>query len=265
MEGAGRMSVNASSPPTDGSVLSVQGLRLSRGTREILRGVDVPVARGEIVALMGLSGSGKTTILRCVAGLESFDAGEIDVAGTTLRARTDPRQTRRALHQKVGMVFQFHFLFEHLSAIDNVCLAPVHVQGASRAQAEARATSLLDHLGVGHRATALPRELSGGEAQRVAIARALAVNPPLLLLDEPTASLDPARCQELGTTLTQLAGEGRTLVMTSHDDEFVEAFATRLVVLAGGCVVEEGVPATVLRNPSHDATRALLQVGAQKP
>jgi ABC-type polar amino acid transport system ATPase subunit len=246
-------------------VLDVRGLCLSRGARQILGGVDVPVAPGEIVALMGLSGSGKTTILRCVAGLESFDGGEIDVAGTTLRAKIDPRQTRRALHQKVGMVFQFHFLFEHLSAVDNVCLAPVHVQGVTRTQAVSRATSLLDHLGVGHRAGALPRELSGGEAQRVAIARALAVDPPLLLLDEPTASLDPARCQELGTTLTQLASDGRTLVMTSHDDEFVEAFATRLVVLAGGRVVEQGVPHNVLRNPSHDATRALLQVGAKKP
>jgi polar amino acid transport system ATP-binding protein len=249
---------------SSGCVLEVRQLHLARGAREILRGVDVPVARGEIVALMGLSGSGKTTILRCVAGLESFDAGEIDVAGTTLRAKVDPGRTRRALHQKVGMVFQFHFLFEHLTALDNVCLAPVHVQRADRAQAAARATALLDHLGVGHRAGAFPRELSGGEAQRVAIARALAVDPPLLLLDEPTASLDPARCQELGTTLTQLAGEGRTLVMTSHDDEFVEAFASRLVVLAGGRVVEEGPPSQVLRNPSHDATRALLQVGAKK-
>src|SRR5262245_66578656 len=246
------------------AVLHVRELCLSRGSREILRGVDVPVTRGEVVALMGLSGSGKTTILRCVAGLETFDAGEIDVAGTRLIARTDPKSTRRSLHQKVGMVFQFHFLFEHLSALENVCLAPVHVQRLARPRAEERARSLLDHLGVGHRANALPRALSGGEAQRVAIARALAVDPPLLLMDEPTASLDPARCQELGTTLSQLASEGRTLVMTSHDDEFVEAFATRLVVLAGGKVVEEGPPASVLRNPAHEATRALLQVGAKK-
>ena len=245
-------------------VLDVRGLCLSRGTRQILGGVDVPVAAGEIVALMGLSGSGKTTILRCVAGLESFDHGEIDVAGTTLRAKVDPQQTRRALHQKVGMVFQFHFLFEHLSAVDNVCLAPVHAFGITVPEARRRGLALLAGFGVEHRAAALPRQLSGGEAQRVAIARALAVDPPLLLLDEPTASLDPARCQELGTTLTQLASDGRTLVMTSHDDEFVEAFATRLVVLAGGRVVEEGVPSDVLRHPRHDATRALLQVGAKK-
>ena len=240
--------------------LDVRGLQLARGTRQILRGVDIDVRRGEVVALMGLSGSGKTTILRSIAGLERFDGGEIRVDTVTLQPRVDPRQTRRALHQKVGMVFQFHFLFEHLSALDNVCLAPVHVQRAARAQVETRARSLLEHLGVGHRAVAVPRELSGGEAQRVAIARALAVDPPLLLMDEPTASLDPARCAELGATLRQLSTEGRTLVMTSHDDEFVEEFATRVVVLADGSVVESGDPKTVLSNPQHAATRALLQV-----
>ena len=242
------------------TVLSVRELQLSRGTRAILQGVSVSVSRGEIVALMGLSGSGKTTILRSVAGLEPFDAGEIDVDTVTLRRHMSPRLARRALHQRVGMVFQFHFLFDHLSALDNVCLAPLHVQRVARGTAVTRARELLDHLGVGHRAGAFPRELSGGEAQRVAIARALAVNPPLLLLDEPTASLDPARCAELGRTLQRLASDGRTLVMTSHDDEFVEQFATRLVVLAGGVVVEAGVPGEVLRNPQHPETRRLLQV-----
>ncbi|HXG89254.1 MAG TPA: ATP-binding cassette domain-containing protein [Vicinamibacterales bacterium] len=239
-------------------LLQVRGLQLARGARTILAGVDLAVSRGEIVALMGLSGSGKTTILRSIAALERFDAGEIAVDDVTLRAKTDPRASRRALHQKVGMVFQFHYLFEHLSALDNVCLAPVHVQQQTRAAAEARAQSLLAHLGVGHRSTAFPRELSGGEAQRVAIARALAVDPPLLLLDEPTASLDPARCQELGETLRTLAAEGRTLTMTSHDDEFVAAYATRVVILAEGRVVEAGKPTDVLRNPQHAATRALL-------
>jgi ABC-type polar amino acid transport system ATPase subunit len=157
------------------------------------------------------------------------------------------------------MVFQFHFLFDHLSALANVCLAPVHVQRVAPAAAQARARQLLEHLGVGHRVDAYPRELSGGEAQRVAIARALAVDPPLLLLDEPTASLDPARCSELGRTLQQLASEGRTLVMTSHDDEFVEQFATRVIVLAEGVVVEAGAPADVLRHPQHEQTKRLLQ------
>ncbi|HEX4916132.1 MAG TPA: ATP-binding cassette domain-containing protein [Vicinamibacterales bacterium] len=221
--------------------LSVAGLRLKRGTREILRGIDLHAAAGEIVALMGLSGSGKTTILRVIAGLETPDAGDI-TAG------------------KTGMVFQFHYLFEHLTAIENVTLAPMHVQQTSRRDATARAHALLDQLGVGHRAGALPRELSGGEAQRVAIARALAVDPPLLLLDEPTASLDPARRNDLGDTLKALAQSGRALLMTSHDDDFVRDFATRVVVLANGEVVEHGDPHTVLTTPQHPATRELLQV-----
>ena len=225
--------------------LHVAGLRLKRGDREILRGVEFHAAAGEIVALMGLSGSGKTTILRVIAGLETPDAGEIRAA-------------------KTGMVFQFHYLFEHLTAMQNVTLAPTHVHRLSHADATARARSLLDQLGVGHRAAALPRELSGGEAQRVAIARALAVDPPLLLLDEPTASLDPARRNDLGDTLKALAQSGRALVMTSHDDDFVREFATRVVVLANGEVVEHGDPHAVLTTPQHASTRELLQVERAK-
>lgn len=241
-------------------VLTISGLRLRRGTREVLSGVDLTVERGEVVALMGPSGSGKTTILRAVAGLEPFDGGEIVVDTVHLRAGEDPRAARIELRQRVGMVFQFHFLFEHLSALHNVSLAPVHVQRAHRATADQRAQALLDELGVGHRALALPRELSGGEAQRVAIARALAVDPPLLLLDEPTASLDPARREELGRTLAGLADQGRTLVMTSHDDDFVRDYASRVVILAGGRVVEQGVARDVIAAPVHRATQELLQV-----
>lgn len=242
------------------AVMEIRDLRLSRGTREVLCGVDLSVACGEMLALMGLSGSGKTTVLRTVAGLEGFGHGQVTVDGIRLSGGADRRQARRALHQKVGMVFQFHFLFEHLSALHNVWLAPVHVLRASRPDAERRALTLLDELGVGHRAGALPRELSGGEAQRVAIARALAVDPPLLLMDEPTASLDPARRNELGDTLRALSAQGRTLVMTSHDDDFVRDYATRVVILAAGCVVEEGDPRRVLEDPQHPATRELLQV-----
>jgi ABC-type polar amino acid transport system ATPase subunit len=233
----------------DGAVVSaslrVRGLRLARGSRTILDGVNLQAGAGEIVALMGLSGSGKTTILRVLAGLERADAGEIEVP-------------------KAGMVFQFHFLFEHLSALDNICLAPMHVHRASRRDAELRARALLGDLGVGHREHALPRELSGGEAQRVAIARALAVDPPLLLLDEPTASLDPARRNDLGEALRQLAAAGRTLLLTSHDDDFVRDFATRVVILANGRVVEEGDARQVLEQAQHEETRRLLQVERQK-
>ena len=243
------------------AVMELRGLRLNRGSREILCGVDLAVARGEMLALMGLSGSGKTTVLRTVAGLEGFDAGEVSIDGIARPQRLADRDGHRRLDRKVGMVFQFHFLFEHLSAIHNVWLAPVHVHGVARPEAERRAQGLLDDLGVGHRSHALPRELSGGEAQRVAIARALAVDPPLLLMDEPTASLDPARRNELGDTLRTLAAQGRTLVMTSHDDDFVRDYATRVVILSQGCVVEEGTPREVLENPRHAATRELLQVG----
>lgn len=222
-------------------VLEARGVRLRRGPREILGGVDLHADTGEVVAVMGLSGSGKTSLLRIIAGLDARDAGEI-----------------RA--EKTGMVFQFHYLFEHLSAIDNVMLAPLRVQRLAPAPARGRAQALLDQLGVGHRAHALPRELSGGEAQRVAIARALAVDPPLLLLDEPTASLDPARRNDLGLILEELARSGRALVMASHDDDFVLHFATRVVVLADGAVVEQGRPRDVLASPQHGATRALLQV-----
>ena len=159
------------------------------------------------------------------------------------------------------MVFQFHYLFEHLCAIDNVTLAPTQVLGVSIADAKHRARSSCSISSASVIAsTRCRRELSGGEAQRVAIARALAVDPPLLLLDEPTASLDPARRNDLGEALVQLAKSGRALVMTSHDDDFVRDFATRVVVLANGEVVEQGDPESVLTSPHHPATKELLQL-----
>jgi ABC-type polar amino acid transport system ATPase subunit len=162
----------------------------------------------------------------------------------------------------VGLVFQSHFLWEHLTALENVTLAPIQVARVSTADAQRNAVQLLDSLGVAHRKDAYPRELSGGEAQRVAIARAMAMNPPLLLMDEPTASLDPARRNELGETLVDLIRGGRTLIVTTHDDDFARDFATRVIILAEGEVVEEGDPKQVLTNPRHQATRALLQGSA---
>ena len=241
--------------------LAIDGLRLSRGSTGVLNGVTLSVARGEFVALMGLSGGGKTTILRTVVGLEAFDAGSIDVDGVSLaRGAAATGAALRALRSRVGMVFQYHGLFEHLTALENVTLAPVHVAKKRRQAAEERARELFGTLGVQHVAKALPRELSGGEAQRVAIARALAMDPPLLLMDEPTASLDPARRNELGRALARLVKEdGRTLVVATHDDDLVRDFATRVVILADGAVVEEGPPARVLTDPQHPATRWLLQ------
>ena len=219
-------------------VLQVKDLHLHRGTRPVLTGVSLDVGRGELVAIMGPSGSGKTTILRAVAGLETFDAGRIDVDGVELAGgRALPKATLRSLRRKVGMVFQFHCLFEHLTAIQNICLAPIHAHHVNTTDAAHRARELLGAFGVSHRADALPRQLSGGEAQRVAIARALAVDPPLLLMDEPTASLDPIRRTELGTLLRGLLAQGRTLVIATHDEDFAVDFSTRIVRMQDGVVV----------------------------
>jgi polar amino acid transport system ATP-binding protein len=199
-------------------VLTVADLHLRRGRRVILDGVSLDVARGEFVAVMGPSGSGKTTVLRAVAGLERTDRGRIDVSG------------------RVGMVFQFHHLFEHLTAIENICLAPIYAHGVGRDRAAARAHELLAAFGIDHRAHALPRQLSGGEAQRVAIARALAVDPPVLLMDEPTASLDPARRSELGELLQGLTRRNTSLLVATHDEDFARAYATRVLRMHEGQV-----------------------------
>jgi ABC-type polar amino acid transport system ATPase subunit len=213
------------------AVLSVRNLVLRRGSRVVLDGVSLDVTRGEIVILMGASGSGKTTMLRAIAGLETFQGGTIDI-GQTLEVVEQASGRQRPA--PVGMVFQFHCLFEHLTAIENVALAPVHVQRRTPDQAREAGLELLRQLGVEHRARALPRELSGGEAQRVAIARALATNPPVLLLDEPTASLDPERRAELAEILRDLVSRGRTLVIATHDDDFAMAVGGRVLRMVDG-------------------------------
>ena len=218
-------------------VLQVEDLHLYRGARPVLTGVSLDVERGELVAIMGPSGSGKTTVLRAVAGLESFHGGRIVIDGVALTGGTHAtKATLRELRRKVGMVFQFHCLFEHLTAIDNVCLAPVHAHGIAVPDARRRGLELLAGFGVEHRAAALPRHLSGGEAQRVAIARALAVDPPLLLMDEPTASLDPERRAELGALLRELQRQHRTLLIATHDEDFAREWATRVVRMRDGRV-----------------------------
>jgi ABC-type polar amino acid transport system ATPase subunit len=222
------------------SVLHLRDVRLRRGAREVLAGVSFEVPRGSRVALMGPSGSGKTTILRAIAALEPFDAGTITIEDVTIEGGRPPSSaTLRALRRKVGLVFQFHHLFEHLPALENVWLAPVHAHGVPLGRAQDRAHELLRALAVDHRAQAFPRELSGGEAQRVAIARALAVDPPLLMLDEPTASLDPARRAGLADVLRRLSAEGRTLLVTTHDEGFARECATRVLRIAQGVVTAE--------------------------
>jgi polar amino acid transport system ATP-binding protein len=220
-------------------ILRLVDVRLLRGARRILEGVTLDVRRSELVALMGPSGSGKTTILRTICALEPFESGRIVVDDVTLESGGPaPASTLRRLRRKVGMVFQFHHLFEHLSILNNICLAPVHAYSMAPKDAAERGRQLLAAFGVEHRANALPRELSGGEAQRVAIARALAVDPPVLLMDEPTASLDPARRGELGDLLRQLLTLDRTLVVATHDEDFARNNATRIVRLVNGRVAE---------------------------
>jgi polar amino acid transport system ATP-binding protein len=221
-------------------VLQLNDVRLRRGEREVLGGVTFSVPRGEIVALMGPSGSGKTTILRLIAGLDSFQSGSVQVEDLTIVGNGgSSANTLRLLRRRIGMVFQFHHLFEHMSAAKNVWLAPVHAHGVPFREAVRRAQELLALLGVEHRANALPGQLSGGEAQRVAIARALAVDPPLLLMDEPTASLDGARRSELRELLQRLVGAGRTLVIATHDEEFAGSCATRIFRMNNGVVSSE--------------------------
>jgi ABC-type polar amino acid transport system ATPase subunit len=223
------------------SALTVRGLHVTRGDRPVVRGVSFAARPGELLALMGASGSGKTTVLRAIAGLERFSAGAIEIAGLSREPGVLPRGAAlRELHARVGMVFQFHNLFAHLTAAHNVWLAPVHVRGSGREDAERTARRLLDELGVGPRADARPHELSGGEAQRVAIARALAMNPPLLLLDEPTASLDAERRAELARTVRGLVSGGRTILAATHDADFVRACADRVLLLEDGRIAREG-------------------------
>ncbi len=219
-------------------VLDVRRLHLRRGTRSILADVTFTVPRGEVIALMGPSGSGKTTILRAVAGLEPFEAGTMAMDGAERRGgQALSGRALRDWRRRIGLVFQFHHLFEHLTVLENVMLAPVHVRGTARGDAAILAQDLLRQLGVEHRTGALPRELSGGEAQRVAIARALALDPPLLMMDEPTASLDPARRQDLGALLRGLAERGRSILISTHDAEFARDVAGGVLRLEGGSVL----------------------------
>jgi ABC-type polar amino acid transport system ATPase subunit len=221
------------------STLMLRDVVVERAGRVLLSDVTFEAGPGDLIALRGSSGSGKTTILRAIAGLDSFAGGTIQVGDARLEGsrRTD-RGTLHRLRRSVGLVFQFHCLFEHMSALQNVCLAPVHVHGLSEAAAADKGRELLALLGVDARANAWPRELSGGEAQRVAIARALAVDPPVLLMDEPMASLDPSRRTELGGLLRDLTASGRTLLVTTHDERFSKEFATRILEIENGTVRE---------------------------
>ena len=250
---------------SDRSVLSVRGLRARRGDRDVLRGVDLSVVRGEVVALIGPSGGGKTTLLRALNYLTPFADGEVDIAGHRLRPAMSERKDAaalRAVRTRVGMVFQSFNLFPHLNVVDNVMEAPRRVLGLDVVAARARAEGLLHRVGLDDRVDAYPSTLSGGQQQRVAIARALAMEPDVLLLDEPTSALDPRLAGEVLTVIADLAAGGQTMVLVTHQIAFVRRIAHRVVVLADGTIVDSGTPAEVLDPPRTAATRELLGLEA---
>ena len=244
------------------TAVKVEGLRKAHGARQVLHGIDAHVDEGETIALVGPSGGGKSTFLRCLNGLTSFDAGAVRVAGVELRARTAPDAPQlRALRTRVGMVFQSLNLFPHLTALENVALAPVHVRGEPHAKARARAAELLARVGLGDRGDARPAQLSGGQQQRVAIARALAMDPEVLLLDEPTSALDPQMRGEVLAVLRDLARTGMTMLVVTHEMGFARGVASRIWVFDDGRLVEDGPPAQVCDSPRSERARAFFAHG----
>lgn len=247
-------------------VLNIRNLHKHHGLQPILSGVDLVVHPGEVVCLLGPSGSGKSTLLSCVNGLELFESGEISVCGEPVgwgpsRGGVRQRRSEREmtlLRRRIGLVFQQYNLFPHLSALGNIIEAPIHVLGLSRADAQARGHALLAKVGLAHKADAYPRQLSGGQQQRVAIARALAMAPDLLLLDEVTSALDPELVGEVLLVLRQLAAEGMTMLMVTHEIGFARSVADRVAILDGGQIIEQGAASAVLNNPRQARTRAFL-------
>jgi len=241
-------------------MIEVHELRKVYGERTILGGITATFEKGQVVALVGPSGGGKSTLLRCLNGLESFDSGRVVVGGETLLPG-GAKVNRAALHrvrQRVGMVFQQWNLFAHRTALGNVIEAPVHVKGAPLAQATERGRELLARVGLSHREGAYPHEMSGGEQQRVAIARALAMDPEVLLLDEPTSALDPERVGEVLDVLGALAADGLTMLIVTHEMRFAREVSHRTLVLHGGQIIEEGPSRSVIDDPKHERTRAFL-------
>jgi L-cystine transport system ATP-binding protein len=240
-------------------MIRILGLGLRGETRPRLDDVNLTVARGDVLALIGPSGSGKTTLLRCLNLLNSFTSGRIEIGDLVIEAggRRD-QELLCALRRKVGFIFQGYNLFPHLTAEENVALAPHHVLGLSRSDALARSRSLLGRVGLAARAAARPAQLSGGEQQRVAIARALAMEPEVLLLDEPTAALDPELTQEVLATLRALAAAGQTMVVVTHEMGFARHVATQVAVFDAGKVVETGRPDDLFTRPREERTRRFL-------
>ena len=241
-------------------LLSVRGLRKAFGGHEVLKSIDVNVRRGEVVTLIGPSGSGKTTVLRCLNGLEVPDAGVVDFAGemTVDFSGAVSKQQLAALRDRSAMVFQHYNLFPHKTALENVIEGPVQVQKRSKAEAVKEAKELLARVGLEDKENSYPFELSGGQQQRVGIVRALALRPQLLLFDEPTSALDPELVGDVLTVIKELADEGWTMVVVTHELAFAREVADEVIFMDSGVVVERGHPDTVLRNPREERTRQFV-------
>jgi ABC-type polar amino acid transport system ATPase subunit len=231
------------------------------GALRVLDGISLKVARGEVAAIIGPSGGGKSTFLRCLNGLERFQGGSVVIDGERLVAGIPEREREAILagvRRKVGMVFQGFNLFPHMDVLRNVTEAPVHVLGLGRAEAEARAGALLERVGLGDKLRAMPRQLSGGQQQRVAIARALAMQPEAILFDEPTSALDPRMTAEVLAVIADLARDGQTMLVVTHAMPFARQLAHTVHVFGGGRVIESGPPAQIFEDPRHEATRLFL-------
>jgi polar amino acid transport system ATP-binding protein len=237
-------------------VIEVRGVTKAFGDAEVLRGIDLVVREHEAVALIGASGSGKSTLLRCIDLLEPIDDGDVLLDGAVV---TDPAVEPVAVRRRLGMVFQAFNLFPHLTAIDNVALAPVRAQGVAREEARARAQELLDRVGLAGREEERPDNLSGGQQQRVAIARALATRPRALLLDEITSALDPELVGEVLDVVRDLKVQGTTMLVTTHEMGFARDVADEVCFLHEGRILERGAPADVLDAPQQPETRRFLR------
>ncbi|WUW19086.1 amino acid ABC transporter ATP-binding protein [Streptomyces sp. NBC_01465] len=246
-------------------MVKAEGVHKSYGSVEVLKGIDLEVAPQEVFCLVGPSGSGKSTFLRCINHLEQINAGRLSVDGELVGYREkngklyelkDSEVARK--RRDIGMVFQRFNLFPHMTAIENVMEAPVQVKGETKAVARARATRLLDRVGLSDKAGNYPSQLSGGQQQRVAIARALAMEPKLMLFDEPTSALDPELVGDVLDVMRGLAEDGMTMIVVTHEMGFAREVGDSLVFMDEGVVVEAGSPRDVLTNPQHDRTKSFL-------
>ena len=239
---------------SDQKLVELRGIHKSFGDNVVLAGVDLLVDRGEVIVIAGPSGSGKSTMLRCVNGLEIADRGEITFDGRPVK----PGKGLSALRAEIGFVFQQFHLFPHMSVLDNITLAPMKVKGVARDAARARGEELLERVGIAEKAHQFPAELSGGQQQRVAIARALAMDPKLMLFDEPTSALDPEMIREVLDVMRDLAREGLTMLLVTHEMGFAREVCDRLVFIDGGLIVEEGPPAEFFANAQSERAREFV-------